>query len=84
MTTDPGDVFADIFAGGGAGGIAAKQLDREYIGADIDKDYVAVANERIVATKPIIRNGVYVSMHLGKIVSIRDKDIIEKKNNVVV
>ena len=39
MTTDPGDLVIDPFCGGGSGAVAAKQMGRNYIGAEIDAYY---------------------------------------------
>ncbi|MCA8835816.1 MAG: site-specific DNA-methyltransferase [Proteobacteria bacterium] len=75
MSTDPGDVFVDLFAGGGSGGMAARQLGRQYIGADIDKKYVALSNAKIAEAQPRKLNDSFVSVHLNKVLSIRDIDI---------
>ena len=76
MATDPGDVVLDLFAGGGSAAIAAKQLGRRYVGCDIDPDYVNATNRRYEEAQPTqLESGHYASKHLGKIISIRDKDI---------
>ena len=75
MTTDEGDVVFDPFCGGGAAAVAAKQLGRAYIGADIDPGYCAAARERMEQANPVIVNGAYASVFRGKIVSVRDIDL---------
>ncbi|MCH9845715.1 MAG: site-specific DNA-methyltransferase, partial [Alphaproteobacteria bacterium] len=75
MSTDANDVFVDLFAGGGAGGVAAKQLGRGYLGADIDEKYVDLANEKIEETQLRKFNNHFVSIHLNKPISVRDIDI---------
>ena len=46
-STDKGDVVLDPFMGTGTTGVAAKQLGRNYIGFDLQQDYINVANKRI-------------------------------------
>ena len=75
MTTDEGDVVFDPFCGGGAAAVAAKQLARAYIGADIDPGYCAAARERMKQANPVMVNGAYASVFRGKIVSVRDIDL---------
>ena len=75
MTTDEGDVVLDPFCGGGSAAIAAKQMGRRYIGADIDEEYCNAARERQMQASPVKAKGAYVSIHLKKIVSMRDIDI---------
>lgn len=42
-----GDVVLDPFLGSGTTAIAAKQLGREYIGIEREKEYVEIAEARI-------------------------------------
>jgi len=46
-STKEGDVVLDPFMGTGTTGVAAKQLGRNYIGFDLQQDYIDVANKRI-------------------------------------
>ena len=48
MTTDPGDLVLDPYAGSGATGVAAKISGCDFIGYDISENYVNMANERIL------------------------------------
>ena len=41
----------DPFMGSGTTGIACKQLNRNFIGIEIDKDYFEIAKKRIEETK---------------------------------
>ena len=47
--TNPGDVVLDPFMGSGSTAIAAMRTGREWVGCDVDADYVARANMRIAA-----------------------------------
>jgi len=73
-TTDEGDIILDPMVGTGTTAVAAKRMGRRFIGIDIDKNYVEIAQKNVEATKPIKINGVYVSIYLGKVVTIRDLD----------
>lgn len=74
MTTDEDDVILDPFAGSGTAAVAAMQLGRRYIGVDIDPEYFEATHEKLQRAQPVQRNGVYLSIYLNKIVSIRDAD----------
>ena len=75
ISTDPNDIVLDIFAGGGSAAVAAKQLGRQYIGADIDPDYCRAANKKMSEAQKTQLGDIFVSMHLGKIISLRNVDI---------
>ena len=74
MSSDIGDVVLDPFLGTGTTAIAAKTLQRNYIGIEKDSLYAAIAKEKIDRTQPTILEGVPVSMFLGKLQTIRDVD----------
>jgi site-specific DNA-methyltransferase (adenine-specific) len=74
MTTDENDIVLDPFVGTGTTTIAAKRLGRRYIGIDIDPKYVEITKEKLKSVKPTKINGCYVSIYLGRIVTLRDKD----------
>jgi len=74
MTTDAGDTVLDPFVGTGTTAIAAKRLARRYIGIDIDERYVAMSKKKVEAISPTQINGAYVSVFLGRIVTLRDCD----------
>ena len=75
MTTDENDVVFDPFCGGGAAAVATKQLGRRYVGTEIDKGYCAAARGRLKKAQKVKSGGAYVSIHLKKIISMRDIDI---------
>lgn len=74
MTTDEGDVVLDPFIGTGTAAVSAKRLARRYIGVDIDDKYVKISGENLKDVAPTQINGCYVSVFLGKIVTVRDLD----------
>lgn len=47
MTSEPGDVIFDPFAGSGNIGVACLNLKRKYIGCEIDAEYFQLAKERL-------------------------------------
>lgn len=48
----PGDLILDPFNGSGGTGIAAKMLGRNYVGVELQLEYVAISNMRLEAWKP--------------------------------
>lgn len=46
-STDEGEVVLDCFMGTGSCGVAAKELNRDFIGIEIDKKYFDIAVKRI-------------------------------------
>jgi site-specific DNA-methyltransferase (adenine-specific) len=45
--SNKGDTVLDTFMGSGTTGVAAKNLNRKFIGIEIDEEYYNIANERI-------------------------------------
>ncbi|PIU14161.1 restriction endonuclease [bacterium (Candidatus Gribaldobacteria) CG08_land_8_20_14_0_20_39_15] len=74
ITTDESDLVLDPFIGTGTTAVAAKRLGRNFIGIDIDKNYVEIAQQKIKEVEPTKINGCYVSIFLNKIFTIQDKD----------
>jgi len=75
MTTDEGDIVLDPFNGTGTTVVAAKRLGRKYIGIEIDKNYVTIAEEKLRSISADSHiGGVWVSKYLNGIATIRDKD----------
>jgi site-specific DNA-methyltransferase (adenine-specific) len=62
LTTQAGDVILDPMCGSGTTCVAAKSLDREYIGIDQSKDAIKIAKKRleemIISYSTINKNGV--------------------------
>lgn len=46
-SSQPGDVVLDMFMGAGSTGIACEELDRSFIGVELDPEYFEVACERM-------------------------------------
>jgi DNA modification methylase len=47
LITPPGGIVLDPFMGSGSTGIAAKSLDFDFIGIELDPEYIKIANKRI-------------------------------------
>ena len=47
ISSNKGDIVLDPFIGSGTTAVAAKMLDRNYIGIEKNPEYVKIANERI-------------------------------------
>lgn len=47
LLSKPGDIVLDPFIGSGTTSLAARNLDRHYIGIDINPEYVELANNRL-------------------------------------
>ena len=47
IASNPGDIVLDMFMGVGSTGVAAMELDRKFIGVELNKDYFNAAKERI-------------------------------------
>lgn len=77
MTTDEGDIVFDPFVGTGTTAVAAKRLGRKYIGIDIDPLYIKISEKNLKQAQETKINGCYVSIYLGEIRTMRDKDFKE-------
>ena len=75
MTTDEGDIVLDPFSGTGTTAIAAKSLGRNYIGFELDPEYVIISEKKLTETRLYPRIGeAWVSWYLDNIVTIREID----------
>jgi site-specific DNA-methyltransferase (adenine-specific) len=75
MTTDENDIVLDPFSGTGTTAISAKRLGRNYVGFELDSEYVNISLEKLLKTKPNYKVGSsWVSFYLKEIVTIRNKD----------
>jgi len=52
LITPPGGIVLDPFMGSGTTGIAAKRLGFNFVGCEIDPQYMTIAEKRIAAVKP--------------------------------
>ncbi len=84
MSSDEGDIVLDPFMGTGTTAIAAKKLGRNFIGIDIDPKYVEITNKKIEQVKPTMINNCYVSIFLGNVITLRDKDWEQIKDAFVI
>lgn len=50
--SNPGDLILDPFCGSGTTCVAAKELDRRFIGFDLEQKYVDITNKRLEAVHP--------------------------------
>jgi site-specific DNA-methyltransferase (adenine-specific) len=75
MTTDENDIILDPFSGTGTTAISAKRLGRNYIGFELDANYVDISKDKLDKTSPNFKiNDVWVSFYLKDIITIRNKD----------
>jgi site-specific DNA-methyltransferase (adenine-specific) len=75
MSSNEGDIVLDPFSGTGTTAIAAKRLGRNYVGFELDKEYVEISQGKLNQESPNSRIGeVWVSYFLDGIVTLRDKD----------
>lgn len=75
MSTDEGDIVLDPFSGTGTTALAAKRLGRNFIGLELDKEYVQISENKLRQEEPNSKIGnVWVSFFLDKIATLRDID----------
>jgi site-specific DNA-methyltransferase (adenine-specific) len=75
MISDEGDIVLDPFVGTGTTAIAAKRLGRNYIGFDIDDNYVNITEEHLSQEKPDSKiENTWLSFFLDDVVTIRNDD----------
>lgn len=51
ILSNEGDVVLDPFMGSGSTGVSSKKLKRNFIGIELDKDYVEISKKRIKETQ---------------------------------
>lgn len=75
MSTDEGDIVLDPFIGTGTTAIAAKRLGRQFIGFDLDEQYVEITQQKLEQEEPISKIGdCWVSFYLDEVVTLRNDD----------
>lgn len=82
MSTDEGDIVLDPFLGTGTTAVAAKRLGRNYIGIELDPDYVEIAQAHLDDVLPKSKIGdAWVSIYLDQVATLRDIDWNEIKEH---
>lgn len=75
MATDAGDIVLDPFNGTGTTAIAAKRLGRNFIGFEVDAEYVKITKKKLKKEKSNSKIGnIWVSHYLNKVATLRNKD----------
>lgn len=75
MTSDEGDIILDPFSGTGTTAIAAKRLGRNYIGFDIDENYVKISSEKLEMEMSNSKiDDIWVSFFIDNVVTLRNID----------
>jgi site-specific DNA-methyltransferase (adenine-specific) len=85
LATDEGDIVLDPFSGTGTTAIAAKRLGRNYIGFELDKNYLEISEqklEHVRANSQIDHH--WVSFYRNEIMTLRDKDWDDLKKYFIV
>ena len=81
ISTDENDIVLDPFMGTGTTAVAAKRLGRNYIGFEIDENYVEITMNKLKTIDPVAQiNNCWVSFYLDDIITLRDKDWEKIKN----
>ena len=57
-----GDVVLDNTMGSGTTGVACKQLNRSFVGIEMDNNYFDIASKRIANAQPSV--SLFLSLHL--------------------
>lgn len=85
MSSDEGDIILDPFMGTGTTALAAKRLGRKFIGFELDKEYVDIANQKIESERSVSKIGKsWISFYLNEIITLRDKDWNDIKNYFII
>ena len=74
MTTDENDIVLDPFMGTGTTAVAATKLGRQYIGMELDPEYLHIAEQNVKEAVETKIGHFFVSIYLGKIKTIRNID----------
>jgi len=75
MSSDEGDIVLDPFMGTGTTAVAAKRLGRNFLGTEIDTNYVQIATNHVSVVQPTSKIGnAWVSLYLNRVATIRNND----------
>lgn len=87
IVTDVGDLVVDPFSGSGTTCVAAKSMDRNFIGIDVSKDAVALANKRleemIITDSALLKKGTqsYIEKSELELAILKSIDAIPVQRN---
>ncbi len=75
MTTDEEDTVLDPFMGTGTTAVASKRLGRNYVGIELNTEYVKIAESKLLQETGHSKLGdAWVSIFLKRIITLRDTD----------
>ena len=75
MSSDEGDYVLDPFMGTGTTALASKRLGRNYIGFELDPEYVEISQQKIQDENILSKIGdKWISVFLNNIVTLRNED----------
>lgn len=75
MSTNENDIVLAPFNGTGTTAIAAKRLGRQYIGFDLDEEYVRITQQKLEREQAASKIGnCWVSFYLGEVITLRNND----------
>ena len=84
LATDEGDIVLDPFSGTGTTAIAAKRLGRNYIGFELDKNYLEISEQKLKHVKANSRiDSHWVSFYRNEIMTLRDQDWCDLKKHFI-
>ncbi|OUD15673.1 DNA-methyltransferase [Thioflexithrix psekupsensis] len=85
MSTDANDIVLDPFNGTGTTALAAKRLGRQFIGFELDQEYVEITKNKLTQEQANSKLGnCWVSFYLGKVITLRDCDWDELKEYFII
>lgn len=87
IVTDEGDLVVDPFCGSGTTCVAAKSMNRDFIGIDASKDAVELANQRleemIITDSALLKKGVqsYIEKSAQELAILKSIDAVPVQRN---
>lgn len=74
LSTDVNDIVLDPFMGVGTTGLSCKRLNRNFIGIDIDKEYIDIFQNKIDTESESKIGDIYIGKFRNDIITIRNDD----------
>ncbi len=85
MSSDEGDIVLDPFSGTGSTALASKRLGRNYIGLELDEEYVHISRDKLENEEANSKIGnAWVSLYLKELITIRDLDWAELSEHFII